>query len=139
MKRTRTILVFLLLASGAVVLARPQERQYAWCQTGNDLYARLQDCEKVDAVHEGRANATLEQSVEYLKSCWYATGYMDGIIRVLNAIGIVELSGNVTQGQVKDIMVLYLKNHPDKRDQSSTLLAIEALREAFPPKKGDPQ
>ena len=64
-----------------------------------------------------------------------ALGYVMGISDALE--GIVHCSGsNVTNGQSRDIVKLYLERNPSIRDQSAELLTSKALQDAFPCKKG---
>jgi len=63
-----------------------------------------------------------------------ALGYIMGISDVLE--GITHCSGsNITNGQMRDIVKLYLERNPSTRDKSAELLASRALQDAFPCKK----
>jgi 2-methylcitrate dehydratase PrpD len=42
---------------------------------------------------------------------------------------------DVTNGQLLDILVKYLKNHPEERHYSAAVLAIKAITKAFPCKR----
>jgi hypothetical protein len=45
------------------------------------------------------------------------------------------ISDNVTGGQLKDIFIKYLEDHPELRHHASTILFVNAMRGAFPCKK----
>ncbi len=38
----------------------------------------------------------------------------------------------VTNGQVRDVVVKYLKDHPEERHFLASILAVKALSKAFP-------
>ena len=42
------------------------------------------------------------------------------------------IPNNVTQGQVLDVIVKFLEDHPQNRHQNATVLISVALRDAFP-------
>jgi hypothetical protein len=60
-----------------------------------------------------------------------AVGYTD----MLNLLGLVCLNGNVTKGQVRDVIKKYMQDHPAERSHPAASLAYSALTEAFPCKK----
>lgn len=39
---------------------------------------------------------------------------------------------NVTNGQMEDIVVKYLKDHPDERHMLAAILVVKAMTKAFP-------
>jgi hypothetical protein len=43
---------------------------------------------------------------------------------------------NVTIGQIRDVVVYYIRRHPEKRDQSAMVLVGYASAEAWPCEKG---
>lgn len=77
---------------------------------------------------------------------WSAGACFGRIVAVLNTFDLItETSGkspiicarpNVTNGQMVDIVVAWLKRHPEKRDLDYTVVTIAAAVDAFPcPKK----
>ncbi len=69
-----------------------------------------------------------------------ATDYADvGKLRGLS-IGVHDVfdgssvcsPNNATNGQIVDTVVLYVRNHPEKRTENASRLAYEALSSAYP-------
>jgi hypothetical protein len=62
----------------------------------------------------------------------YCIGYVAGIADVLSASKITCASDGVTVGQVTDIVVKYLRDHPEKRHYAAQDQVGTALMQAFP-------
>src|ERR1700681_2207721 len=78
--------------------------------TGNDY---LSMCE--DPRGQGHCSAT-------------AVGYAD----MLSVMGYFCADRNVKKGQMKDVVLKYVRDHPEKRQIAAASLAFSALTEAFP-------
>lgn len=71
----------------------------------------------------------------------YCLGYIIGNIDARNSIqsilgpGLQCVPPGVTQGQVHDIVVKFLKDHPEARHYTGASEVGRAIREAFPCKK----
>ncbi|CAB4122415.1 hypothetical protein UFOVP36_45 [uncultured Caudovirales phage] len=65
-------------------------------------------------------------------------GIVKGTINTLDAWSIVNKTSpycrpdNATWGQMQDVIVSYLKRHPEIRSESASLLILKAQREAWP-------
>jgi hypothetical protein len=64
----------------------------------------------------------------------YLAGVADalGVFNAMRADNIACLQTNITNGQVKDIVMQYLTAHPEKRDLDAAGEALIALQAAFP-------
>jgi Rap1a immunity proteins len=80
--------------------------------TGNDLFSRCST--------EGN-NGEI--------SC---LGYIEGVADLMTALDKTCLSGNVTSRQATDIVMKYLRDHPESRHYSASSIAGLALQQAFP-------
>ena len=65
------------------------------------------------------------------------SGYVEGISDSFSGGGNISgwkacLSGNITSDQIRDIVVRFLVNHPEKRHYAASGLVAAALEEAFP-------
>jgi hypothetical protein len=63
---------------------------------------------------------------------WYCMGYMAGISDMLQVAGETCRTVYVNQSQMKDVVVLYLENHPATRHFTAATQTRVALTEAFP-------
>lgn len=63
-----------------------------------------------------------------------ALGYVTGIVDAYNDI-LICVKGNVTAGQINDIIKQYLYNNPAIRDQVAATLVMNALTPIWPCKK----
>ena len=92
------------------VLASPRP---ASAQTGNEL---LKICPANDK-----------------SSCrMYINGWIDGIIVPKSLTKLICIPDGVTNGQMTDVFVKYLRAHPEKRHKIASILAWEATQKAFP-------
>jgi len=105
--------IFLLLVSASV------HAQRVSTTTGNQL---LERCQSTD---------TFEQS--------FCLGYLEGVTD-LNAMhgSVLPVNQrscapeNVTNGQIRDVAVKYLKDHPEERHMLAAILIVKGMAEAFP-------
>ena len=67
----------------------------------------------------------------------YIEGIRDGLVWLAAAEKSkpsVAISGKMTREQLTDVVVKYLKEHPERRDRAAGILVLIALKQAFPPK-----
>lgn len=110
-----------LFAAGAVVIAvmAVSAGARADFQNGNELYA---DC--------------TEEPVSFNRG--HCLGYVVGIADVLQHPGsrvgdfATCLAKGVTEGQVRDVALQFLTQHPELRHYAAAYLVARALAEAFP-------
>jgi hypothetical protein len=111
--------VILVLALAIAVPAHAQLQDITRA-TGNDLYPLCQSTDKEDIA--------------------FCHGYILGFVHGLIALGSEErreslsIPSGITGQQVVDIIVKYLKNHPEFRHLHADVLIFSALLDAFPPK-----
>jgi len=100
-----------LLIAGLLVTSSANAAFYS----GNDLYNKM--------ISESVAERALTM------------GYVAGIYDVFEGTAMCA-KGNVTLGQLKDIVLKKLVNHPESRHMAADMFVYTALSEAFPcPKK----
>jgi len=93
---------------------------YSYFFTGNDIYNWITlDKTFFESSSEGKWN--------YQK----AFGYIIGIFDLGDNL-FWEGPLNVTAGQVRDVAIKYLREHPERRHEPASSLLIEAFQEAFP-------
>jgi hypothetical protein len=135
---TRAVLLFLLLVSGAALLARPQRTQshpFGPIRTGNDLYEKLTACDTITGNALRQTQPSTDYNLQLVYKCFYADGYLNGVMDVYQGVGGMELpEGGVSEAQVETAVVVYLKTHPEMRGQPAAALAMQAFKGAFPPK-----
>lgn len=101
--------------------ARPQEPVLP-TYSGNSL---LRDCTAGESTH----------------SYAYCLGYISGLVDGANVEAdfrkckpLFAIPAEAELGQLADVVVKYLKEHPEVRDVRAAVLALTALKAAFPPK-----
>lgn len=105
----------LLIASvGSPALAQPSDIHVS---TGNEL---LTVCE-----------AASEANIDWFRQ-GLCNGFMEGISCMSSGLGYVCLPKGVTYGQVHDVMLAGLRNHPEERQKRADWLALKYLEAAFP-------
>lgn len=126
-------LVFLVAAAGLGVaraaLAARQGSNGISDSSGNGLYTDLENCLNA----QGQTDFSLcspGDSVEHNM----ATGYVLGAGDVLALYGAIDIPEDATNGQIVDIVRMYLEHHPGTRNLPSAILIRRALRGAWPPK-----
>jgi len=112
MKRTITLIFILFLLSPLA---------YSQFFTGNDLYQK--------AISEIGKYANTQQDV--LANRMYALGYIIGVFDV--GYGLLwNAPPQINTGQVQDVAIKYLREHPERRHEPAFKLLSEAFQEAFP-------
>jgi len=61
-------------------------------------------------------------------------GYVGGVVDLGNGILFCTTTG-VTRGQFTAVVAKYLKNNPEKWNDSADSIVVDAMKEAFPCKK----
>ena len=114
-RKVGVIVVILLALSAWTGLAQ------IYFATGNDLYSEMVSGKPVARM--------------------WARGYVIGVADQVNAHAntagipnIVPESSKITQGQLYDIVKLFLQNHPNTRHLPAATLIYQALQETFAPK-----
>ena len=90
--------------------------------TGNELYTGLQDWRARPSVDLVNASSKF--------------GFVQGVAEATDGLYFCSPSSGVTQGQIADIVFLYLQNRPENRNQSASVLIVNALQSVYPCKKG---
>ena len=79
-----------------------------------------------------------DEQKEPVKAMFSAPPYMLGagetfqVLQVANQVRFYCVPPKVENGQVIDVVKLYLRDHPESRDYSSPTLIMLALKEKFP-------
>jgi len=116
-----------LPAAIVLLTMAPAHAQHVSTVTGNQL---LEYCESKDAFAQGLCDG-------------YITGASD--IESMEGSAFPDrrrscTPNTVTNGQMTDVVVKYLKDHPEERHMLAAVLVVEAVTKAFPcssPRKND--
>jgi hypothetical protein len=110
---------FLLSALLLLLVSASAHGQRVSTTTGNDL---LESCE---------SKGNLEHA--------FCLGYIIGVTDVEGMDSAVFperrrscVAENVSNGQVRDVVVKYLKDHPEERHLQAAILVVKAMGQAFP-------
>jgi hypothetical protein len=68
-----------------------------------------------------------------------AIGYLDGIADAAVGLGYTCYPTEVTQAQLREVVMKYLRDHPERLNDPAPLLVLNGLLEAFPCKRLDEQ
>lgn len=68
-----------------------------------------------------------------------AVGYLDGIADAAVGLGYTCYPTGVTQEQIREVVMKYLREHPDRLNDPAPLLVLNGLIAAFPCKRLDGQ
>ena len=68
-----------------------------------------------------------------------AIGYLDGIADAAIGLGYTCYPTEVTQAQLREVVMKYLRDHPERLNDPAPLLVLNGLLEAFPCKRLDEQ
>ena len=68
-----------------------------------------------------------------------AIGYLDGIADAAVGLGYTCYPTGVTQAQLREVVMKYLRDHPERLNDPAPLLVLNGLLEAFPCKRLDEQ
>ena len=96
---------------------------------GNNLY-EFCTAKEDDIIYGGMCLGYLFGIADLVKIFLTKGIFMD-VDGVKNQVGIICLPG-VTGQQLKDVVVKYLRDYPEKRHLQARLIAVDALRKAFP-------
>jgi hypothetical protein len=64
-----------------------------------------------------------------------AVGYLDGIADAAVGLGYTCYPTGVTQAQLREVVMNYLRDHPERLNDPAPLLVLNGLFEAFPCKQ----
>jgi len=68
-----------------------------------------------------------------------AVGYVDGIADAAVGLGYTCYPTGVAQAQIREVVMKYLRDHPERLNDPAPLLVLNGLFEAFPCKRQDEQ
>jgi len=115
---------FLLAALFVLLVSASAHGQRVSTTTGNDL---LESCESGGHSEQAFFNQA------------FCLGYITGVTDIDGVDGSAFperrrscVPENVTNGQVKDVVVKYLKEHPEERHIQASILIVKAVAQAFP-------
>jgi hypothetical protein len=107
-------LIVLLALFGAVGSAQAQQHR-----TGNDLYENCREKRQVEYVASG-----------------LCLGYIEGVFDTISETMRLCGWGGPSNGQLKDIVLQYLYEHPAERHKAANWLVTRAMLKAFPCQQG---
>ncbi len=131
-------LVFFLFFSAQVAAAQAvqnssDEWQYMM-MTGNELYAACQEWKKGFVVTNGGRILPKPNSAANSLQAGLCLGYVRGILDSMHPDDDFRPDPSVGIGQYIDVVLAYLRDHPNSRRISATLASRVALSQAFPEK-----
>jgi hypothetical protein len=109
-------LVVLLLSLGLAPRTQAQDIP-KYVGNGNSLYA----------ICTAASGDTLTDTA----SEGMCLGYVYGVASTLDMLEYIDLPTGVTHGQLKDVVVKYLKDNPATRNQDAAVLTTRALSAVF--------
>ena len=130
-------IVALLLAFGAVSLAQETPpwatKGYHVLVDGNQLYADCQVAEKTvrKTGKDIETDSNAGNDLFAAGRCW---GYIMGVVDSIPAGEGFEPDAEVKGSQYVDVVLAYLRDHPESRHQPAHFLTRYALTQAFPAK-----
>lgn len=68
-----------------------------------------------------------------------AAGYVDGIADGAVGLGYACYPAGVARAEIREVVMKYLRDHPERLGDPASLLVLNALFEAYPCKRQDPQ
>ena len=133
-----TLVILFAVAVSPVGSNGPQQtwetKDYHSMMDGNELYTICQKAEKTITVLGGEMDISLHSPKDA-----YATGKCLGYVAaVVDAIPLGEgfdPPTTVRLNQYMDVVLLYLHNNPDKRQEPAYYLVRVALSNAFPTRR----
>jgi hypothetical protein len=60
-----------------------------------------------------------------------AVGYVDGIADAADGLGLICYPKGIAQEQIREVVMKYLREHPDRLQDPAPLLVLNSLFEAF--------
>jgi Rap1a immunity proteins len=106
----------LLLAAGLLSPVSAYSQETAMFHSGNQLY---KDC------------ITQERSIQ----SDFCIGYLEGAVDAFSSDGTLCLPPNVAAGQVQDMVMSYLRAHPENRHYTASSIVRQVLEVSFSCKK----
>lgn len=106
-----------ILAALTVVAASAMTPAHAEFKTGNEIKAGL----------EGWVD---KESTEYIRDA-LAFGYVIGVHDALSG-SLVCTGDRVTQGQIVDVVLKFMRNNPEVLDKSADVVITAALKSVWP-------
>lgn len=73
-----------------------------------------------------------EDAMNTVRCVGYVRGAVDALTFAASTSDLFCLRNGVTAGQVRDVVVNHLAQHPQDRDRGATILVLNALVDAFP-------
>ena len=116
--------LFLLLLTGSATA------DYVFFYDGNQLYSQLVVC-----VPLGVSSEMTEANIDRTRDCNRAVGYVMGVTDSLRVASDVEqacMSSGIGNFQLGDVVELWLRNNPAKRNLDAAFLVQQAILEAWP-------
>lgn len=97
----------------------------AWAdsKTGNDLY---------EACSKPEPPETVDNAAGRIACGNYVSGALDGFRMTKEGQTLLTLPPEVSGVQAQDVVLKYLKDHPEQRHLPAAFLVISALLKAFP-------
>jgi hypothetical protein len=122
MKTRKSILALVILL--VLVFMHGQTEARFMYYSGTDLVEYMREYEKGFSGNRGTNYAYAN----------FFTGYVTGVCDLTAGV-VWQDSKDVTSNQAWAIVAKYLKNHPERWNESAAVLVVDALKEAFPLKK----
>jgi hypothetical protein len=131
-------MTFGTLALVLVVWASSAQQPPAWATKnyhvlvdGNELYSRCQTSEKVVRLSGDQVQVDTAAGMDlfYAGRCW---GYIMGVVDSIPAGEDFDPDPGVRASQEVDVVLAYLRSHPESRHLPAYALVRYALTEAFP-------
>jgi hypothetical protein len=127
-------LLFVLSLSTATLFAQTplswRSKEYHSLLDGNELYASCQEWERNVTVSAG--NQFMVKPGAKLLDAGTCFGYIVGIVDSIPAREGFDPGPDVRGSQCIDVVLKYLRDHPELRHLPAYALTREALTEAFP-------
>jgi hypothetical protein len=123
------VLLALVLFLPAMVAAQSSELDPTLITKSGTLY--LQYCEAPAGGVAGSMTRT-------------CNAWLDGVVRGIVIVGywsnkpLIKLPDDAQEGQIKQIVVKYMRDHPRDVNDSTSLLVLKALMDAYPPQRVEP-
>jgi hypothetical protein len=130
MRITLCLSLFLIL-SPAIALATDSSKGWG-NMSGNDL---LPDCSVAVSFADNGKNLPLEQMVSMGRCMYYISGFLDGH-SLASAVGSGSPSlcfpKGGSLGQMVRVVTKWMRDHPEKLNESAAMCVYRALVDAFP-------
>lgn len=117
----------------SVGLTPPAEEEHLKIDTGNDLYYKLRACDDMRAAQAGTVGNS--DFTLLLEECSMALGYIQGVFDIAGGLNQIDAPKKSIHGQVFDIVMNDLRDHPERRADPAAYIILFALQQVWPPKK----